>query len=189
MDEIGMLPFAEIVWYKQDAAGKKTAWGSWCSCSCPIMRSVHEYIYVFSKDKYSLEGDIEQCDLDPQEFNDWTFSTWFISPETRNMGGHPVPFPEELVTRAVKLWTYRGDTVLDPFSGSGTTSYVAMLLGRNYIGIDIDPEYVDYAKGRIEMSDDLFADQKQYVPRSVRLDRIKAKKGKDCFEEEQEELF
>lgn len=178
MKSIGMLPMSEIVWYKQDAAGKKTAWGSWCSCSSPIMRSTHEYIYVFAKDQYRLDGDSELSDMTPEEFNDWTFSTWFIRPETRKLGGHPVPFPEELVTRLVKLFSYRDDVVMDPFCGSGTTPYVSTRLGRKYIGIDCDAAYVEYTRDRVENTDDMFSDP-SYVPRSERLRKLKEEKGEE----------
>jgi DNA modification methylase len=185
MEEIGMLPFAEIVWYKQDAAGKKTAWGSFDSCSFPIMRSTHEFIYVFSKDKYKLEGDSELSDMTIKEFNDWTFSTWFVRPETRKLGGHPVPFPEELAKRVVKLFSYREDTVLDMFSGSGTTLYVANKYGRKYIGIDCDEDYCDFARNRIEEYDNCKIVEDEYVPRSDRL----AKNKKNSLQEKEESLF
>jgi len=186
MDEIGMLPFAEIVWYKQDAAGKKTAWGSWLSPSCPVIRSTHEYLCVYSKDQFQLKGDIEQSDLEKEEFEQWTLSTWFITPETRHPGGHPVPFPPELVERAIKLWTYRGDIVLDPFMGSGTTAHVACQLNRRYIGIDIDESYVEYAKGRIIEDQDMFDKENNlYIKRS---DRLK-KKGSGESQDEEPMIF
>ena len=185
MDEIGMLPFAEIVWYKQDAAGKKTAWGSYCSCSLPVIRSTHEYIYVFSKDQFKLEGDSELSDIGPKEFNDWTFSTWFISPETRNLGNHPVPYPEELVKRVIKLFSYRGDLILDPFVGTGTTTAVAAEYGRRWLGIDNSETYVRYATKRTE---EAFSRNKQlelmepYVARSIRLKQIKDSKEEKIIE-------
>jgi len=185
MKSIGMLPMAEIVWYKQDAAGKKTAWGSWASCSSPIIRSTHEYVYVFAKDTYRLDGDSELSDMTPEEFQNWTFSTWFIPPETRKMGGHPCPFPEELVCRLVKLYSYREDVVLDPFCGSGTTPYISDQLGRKYIGIDVDSQYVDYARDRIANNDDMFSDGGEYVPRSKRLKQSK----KDNNDTDLEDIF
>jgi site-specific DNA-methyltransferase (adenine-specific) len=178
MEEIGMLSFAEIVWYKQDAAGKKTAWGSWCSSSCPIVRSTHEFIYVFSKDKFSLDGDSEQSDMTPEEFNEYTFSTWFIPPETARDNPHPVPYPLGLVKRIIKLYSYRGDVVLDPFVGSGTTCLAAYLLGRQYIGIDNSRKYCDFAENRIreaKIDIEMQLDQEPYIPRFVRLKEHKNK--------------
>jgi site-specific DNA-methyltransferase (adenine-specific) len=185
MKQIGMLPFGEIVWSKQDAAGKKTAWGSFCACSFPIIRSTHEYIFVYSKEQFKLDGDPELSDLEPNEFEQWTFSTWFITPETSHPGGHPVPFPVELATRVIKLYPYRGDIVLDPFSGSGTTCYAAKLLNRRYIGIDIDSKYCAYAKERLGCCEDIFANE-TYIPRSIRLAKLNKADNRyqDIYKEE-----
>ena len=189
MEEIGMLPFAEIIWSKQDAAGKKTAWGSFTSSSCPIIRSTHEFIYVFSKEQFRLDGDSELSDMTPEEFNEYTFSTWSIQPETSRNIDHPVPFPIELVKRIIKLYSYRGDVVLDPFNGSGTTCLTAYLLGRQYIGIDNSKKYCDFAENRIreaKINIEMQLDQEVYIPRSVRLKNHKSKDNvemKDLFED------
>ncbi len=63
--------------------------------------------------------------------------------------GHSAMFPEELVKRLIKLFSFKGDYVLDPFNGVGTTTYVAKLLEREYLGIDISPEYCDKAEQRL----------------------------------------
>jgi DNA modification methylase len=62
---------------------------------------------------------------------------------------HPAVFPEQLVERALKLFSYREDVVLDPFNGVGTTTAVAHRLERNYIGIDISKEYCQRAEKRL----------------------------------------
>jgi DNA modification methylase len=64
--------------------------------------------------------------------------------------GHPAMFPEELARRVIKLFSFKGDIVLDPFNGAGTTTVVAKRLGRTYIGIDISEEYCKMAMERIE---------------------------------------
>lgn len=172
MNEIGLLFRTEICWYKQNAVGRATAWGSYLSCSNPCIRRNHEYILVWSKGQWQLEGDSELSDMTKDEFHQWTLSTWFISPETRNRGNHPVPYPEELVRRLVKLFSYRNDSILDPFNGSGTTTAVAASLMRRYIGIDNVKEYCEYAERRTAKA---LSDQKQleimdsYEPRSVRM--------------------
>jgi DNA modification methylase len=123
--------------------------------------------------------------LEPEEFEQWTLSTWFINPETRSLGNHPAVFPEELVRRAIKLWTYRGDVILDPFSGTGTTALMAKRLSRKYIGIDKFQPYIDYAEQRLSMDYDAFADDKIYVSRSERLKKRKMpinKEMEDCFD-------
>ena len=64
-------------------------------------------------------------------------------------GGHPAPFPEALANDHILSWSNEGDIVLDPFMGSGTTGFVANKLGRHYIGIELNPEYVEMAERRI----------------------------------------
>jgi len=63
--------------------------------------------------------------------------------------GHPAPFPEELPKRLIRLYSFWGDIVLDPFVGSGTTVKVAEDLGRQGIGYDINPEYIKLAQRRL----------------------------------------
>ena len=161
----------------------KFAWcgNSWVSCSNPTIRRTHEYIICFSKGDWRLEGDSELSDMTKDEFCEYTLSTWFISPETRKIAGHPASFPEELVKRLVKLFSYRGDLILDPFNGSGTTTYVAKKFARNYIGIDISKDYCQFARERITTIVDLF--ENEYIPRSKRLEKTKR------VEEEQEDIF
>jgi len=64
--------------------------------------------------------------------------------------GHPAPYPVELAERLIRMFSFVGDCVLDPFMGTGTTSVAAAKWGRNSIGIEIDPEYFCYAESRIE---------------------------------------
>ena len=149
MKKIGWKFRTEICWYKQNAVGKKTAWGSWGSASNPIIRRNHEYCLVWSKDMWRLESSYKS-DLTTEEFQEYTLSTWFIQPETRHLAGHPAAFPRGLAKRVIKLFSFPEDLVLDPFSGTGTTPLVAHMLGRKYIGIDIDPKYCEYAEWRIK---------------------------------------
>ncbi len=164
--EVGLKFRTEICWYKQNWSGRATAFGSFMSPSNPAIRRNHEYLLVWSKDDWKLEGDQEMADMTSEEFQKWTFSTWFISPETRNLNDHPAPFPEELAYRVIKLFSYRGNTVLDFFMGTGTTGYVAKTLGRNYIGIDNSKSNVDFATNRINAYNPIF---EEYIPRSKRL--------------------
>ena len=77
--------------------------------------------------------------IDKKDFDSWFQQIWNITgASTRN---HPAPFPLELATRLVRMFSFHGDTVLDPFCGTGTTMIAALRYGRNSIGIDIDPEY------------------------------------------------
>lgn len=77
--------------------------------------------------------------IDKNDFNLWFQQIWNITgASTRN---HPAPFPLELASRLVRMFSFQGDTVLDPFCGTGTTMLASLRYGRNSIGIDIEPEY------------------------------------------------
>jgi len=77
--------------------------------------------------------------IDKKDFSAWFQQIWNITgASTRN---HPAPFPLELASRLVRMFSFQGDTVLDPFCGTGTTMVASLRYGRNGIGIDIDPEY------------------------------------------------
>ena len=78
------------------------------------------------------------------------FNIWGIGPQRqRGKNAHPAPFPESLALDHIISWTNEGDTVLDPFMGSGTTGVAAQRLGRNFIGIELDTEYYDISNERI----------------------------------------
>lgn len=75
---------------------------------------------------------------------------WRIHPSNGNNTPHPAPFPEVLARDHILSWSNPGDLVLDPFMGSGTTAKMAMQNGRNFLGFDISPEYVELTKKRVE---------------------------------------
>jgi DNA modification methylase len=79
------------------------------------------------------------------------FNVWEIPPTKQDMG-HPAPFPESLARDHIATWSNPGDLVLDPFCGSGTTARAALDLGRNFIGIEINPAYCDIAETRLLQS-------------------------------------
>lgn len=64
-------------------------------------------------------------------------------------GGHPAPFPAALAERLIRMFSFAGDTVLDPFAGTGSTNVAAIAAGRNSIGNEIAPSYVDIARARM----------------------------------------
>ncbi len=137
----------EIVWYKQTML-KRTAWGSWKSPSNPHIVPSWEYVLVFSKENNKLEGDKENTDITDEEFMKFSDGFWNIPPE-RQRKGHPAPFPEELIYRLTKFYSYKGNTILDMFGGTGTVAVVALRTGRNFIHIDISKEYCNIAEQRI----------------------------------------
>ncbi|MCK4829791.1 site-specific DNA-methyltransferase, partial [bacterium] len=148
----GMIWKGEILWEKNNYNAKYTAWGSWVSPSSPYLKYTWEFIEVFCKGDLKKEGDKANADLTPDEFKKWTIGKWIIAPE-RNMKkfNHPAMFPEELAIRAIKLFTYKGDIVLDPFNGVGTTTYVSKTLGRHFVGIDVSDEYCKSAEKRLSL--------------------------------------
>lgn len=148
--DLKMLYRGTIIWNKHSAA-KHCAWGSWNSCSNPHIVPRHEYIIIFSKGQWKLKGDSKDCDLDKEEFMEYTRSIWVFAPESRKKVGHPAPFPEELPYRLIKFYSYKNNVVLDMFAGSGTTGLVAKKLDRNFILIDNSIEYCNLASKRINM--------------------------------------
>lgn len=149
MLEIGFLMRGEIIWDKGSSSSASTAWGSWLSASNPVLRDIHEYILIFSKGNFSLPSRNKKSSLTKKEFLEFTKSIWKFPAASAKRIGHPAPYPEELPARLIKLYSFEGDVVLDPFVGSGTTCIAALNLKRNYIGYDINEEYVLLANRRI----------------------------------------
>jgi DNA modification methylase len=149
MLEIGFVMRGEIIWDKGSSASASTAWGSWLSAVNPVLRDVHEYILIFSKESFSRQVDPGESTIGKDEFLESTKSVWSFPAVSAKKIGHPAPFPEELPTRLIQLYTFKGDIVLDPFCGSGTTCVAARRLGRRYIGYDIHAPYLELAQERI----------------------------------------
>jgi len=146
--EIGFIMRGEIIWQKSKGANANFAWGSWLSASNPVIRDIHEYCLVFSKDslKKSTQG---ESSLEKEEFMESTLSIWNINPARAKKIGHPAPFPVELPKRFINLYSFKDDLVLDPFIGSGTTAIASKLLQRNYVGYEINKEYIEIANKRL----------------------------------------
>jgi site-specific DNA-methyltransferase (adenine-specific) len=149
MLEIGFLMRGEIIWDKAASASPSTAWGSWQSASNPVLRDVHEYILVFSKESFSRKPDVKEDTIERESFLEWTKSIWTFPAVSAKRIGHPAPFPVELPRRLIDLYTFKNDVVLDPFCGSGTTCLAAFRLGRQYIGYEINPQYKQLAEERL----------------------------------------
>ncbi len=163
---IGYHMRGEIIWDKASSAGPSTAWGSWQSAANPVLRDVHEYILIFSKDSFSRKRNEKENSIRKEDFLEWTKSVWTFPSVSAKRIGHPAPFPEELPHRLIQLYTFIGDVVLDPFCGSGTTCLSALKSGRHYVGYDIEEKYIELATERIKA----YADQTR-LPVSVDLGR------------------
>jgi len=146
---IGFLMRGEIIWNKASSASPSTAWGSWLSAANPVLRDIHEYNFnIFKrfilarkqrKRKHNIKRGIFRVDKKCLDF----------SCSLRKKIGHPAPFPEELPTRLIKLYSFKQDVILDPFLGSGTTSLSAIKNGRNYVGYDTNKKYIELANKRV----------------------------------------
>ena len=148
MKKLGMKFRTEILWYKQTML-KRTAWGSFKSPANPHIVPSWEYALIFTKGNNRLDGDQKMADITKEEFMKFSDGFWKIQPE-RQRKGHPAPFPEELIYRLMKFYSYKGNNVLDMFGGTGTVATVAKRTGRNFIHIDISPQYCKVAKDRVE---------------------------------------
>jgi site-specific DNA-methyltransferase (adenine-specific) len=145
---IGYKYHSTIVWNEGNIS-RRTAWGSWMSASAPYVIAPVELVIVLYKSTWKKEATGRASDITRQEFMDWTNGLWTFSGESKKRVGHPAPFPIELPRRCIKLFSFVGDTVLDPFLGSGTTMIAAEANGRRSVGIEIDAEYCRLAKERL----------------------------------------
>ena len=146
--KVGWKYHSTIIWNEGNIS-RRTAWGSFKSASAPYVIAPVEVILVLYKKHWKKTSGSKKNDITKQEFMDWTNGIWTFSGESKKRVGHPAPFPVELPRRCIKLFSFVGDTVLDPFVGSGSTLIAAYLHNRKGIGIDIDKEYCDLAIQRL----------------------------------------
>lgn len=148
--EIGWQYHSTIIWNEGNIS-RRTAWGSWMSASAPYVIAPVEVIVVMFKEKWKkVNKKGKTSGISRDEFMAWTNGVWTFNGESKKRIGHPAPFPRELPKRCIKLFSFEGDVVLDPFVGSGTTLLEAISNDRVGIGYDLDLHYCDLAKDRIE---------------------------------------
>jgi site-specific DNA-methyltransferase (adenine-specific) len=114
-----------------------------------IIASKGRFDRALSRAKRESEGRPHEATISTEEFLEATLDVWEIPSESARRVGHPAPFPVALPQRLIELYTYRGDLVLDPFIGSGSTGVAALRAGRHYVGFDTDEGYVALARARI----------------------------------------
>lgn len=138
--EMGLSMRGEIIW-NRGASLIPSSWGGWVSPSNPTLWDIHEHILLFSKGSRRLEPRIpgSRPDISSVEFIEWSKSVW------------DVPMPHEITRRLIKIYTYPGDIILDPFTGTGTVAAVASALGRHYIGYEEDEEACHKARAMVRV--------------------------------------
>lgn len=164
--------YARIIWEKDDPWANS----SHVSFHDKIQHAEYrilpawEYVFVFRKgkevrrDKSSIDGRwIHKND----EWKPWVHGIWNIRSVQKN-DFHEAMFPEELVRRCIKMYSFPNDVVLDPFMGSGTTAVVAKKLNRYYLGYELESDYVAYAEKRLELvTDDMIEKPEPYFDKTA----------------------
>jgi len=154
--EIGFDNLAPILWYKignasLEAGGNARFLGKPYEPGAVVKNDV-EYILLFRKPGDYRSPSVEQrvlSTIEADEHQKMFRQLWKDingAPQTN----HPAPYPPELAERLIRMFSFVGDTVLDPFLGSGTTAVAASRCGRNSIGTEIEPEYLDVAEERLK---------------------------------------
>ncbi len=154
--KVGWKYHSTIIWNEGNIS-RRTAWGSWLSASAPFVIAPVELIIVFYKEQWKKTSGTRKSDISRDEFIEWTNAVWSFNGESKKRIGHPAPFPRELPYRLIKLFSYVGDVIFDPFAGSGTTLIEAVNNNRIGVGLEIDPHYCEIAKKRIINETSLFA--------------------------------
>lgn len=118
-----------------------------------VVKNDFEYILFFRKGgTYRSPSMVQKAlsMLSKDEMKSWLKTAWTDVKGESTRRGHPAPFPLELAERLIRLFSFAGDTVLDPFVGTGTTTHAAINVGRSSIGIDCDPTFIGMAKEKLQ---------------------------------------
>jgi site-specific DNA-methyltransferase (adenine-specific) len=149
-----------------------------------IIKNDMEYILMQRKPggyRRPTDAQREASRLTKEEFDKWFQQIWNITGASTKH--HPAPFPLELATRLVRMFSFVGDTVLDPFCGSGTTMIAALRTGRNSIGVEIDPEYCRMAARYLKAENmDLFVSATLLFERTSREKALEVKEDRALYE-------
>ncbi|HLJ71060.1 MAG TPA: site-specific DNA-methyltransferase [Roseiarcus sp.] len=117
-----------------------------------VVKNDVEYILFMRKPgNYRTTGMLQKAlsMLTKEEMQSWFRSFWTDVKGASTRDGHPAPYPAELAERLIRMFSFAGDTVLDPFVGTGSTSVAAIRSGRNSIGVELEPQYLEMAHSRV----------------------------------------
>ena len=187
MEALGWRFHQDILWHKCTAGVRRA--GVLIQKPFPgyyYPNLMTEYILVFRKDgppihkgRTEAEREASRVAIDSVFTHDIANNLWNIAPVPPGSVDHPCPFPEEIPHRLVTLYSYRGDLVLDPFCGAGTTLVAAKSLGRAYMGCDVEPKYLDVARRELAGAPRLREEQLILDFRKVKLgETVPAKNAK-----------
>jgi DNA modification methylase len=148
-----MYQFGLYIWDKRKIA-RFSSFGSYPFPPNIFSTYPYEWITVFSKKGKRIKPtpeNKEKSKLTTKEWQDWAInSIWEMQPAKAKSEGHPAPFPDEMPMRLIKLYSFYGDTVLDPFGGTGTTAKMALKLGRKAIVYELNSDYLPLIKKKLE---------------------------------------
>lgn len=154
---LGLDCLTPILWHKiangaTEAAGNGAGFYGKPYQPGAIVKNDIEYILFLRKGgAYRQPSALQKAlsMLAKAEMQAWWRSMWTDIGGASTRGGHPAPFPAALAERLIRMFSFAGDTVLDPFAGTGSTNVAAIAAGRNSIGIEIAPSYVGIARARM----------------------------------------
>lgn len=155
-ETLGMDYMGAIIWQKQttmNTTGGGAVMGSFPYPRNGILKIDYEFILIFKKQGKAPVPSLEQkkvSEMTREEWNTYFASHWTFGGAKQD--GHIAVFPEELPHRLIKMFSFAGETVFDPFMGSGTTALAARNLQRNSIGYEINPDFVDYYKQKVDIT-------------------------------------
>lgn len=155
-ENIGFDYMGAIIWQKvttSNTTGGGVQMGSYPYPRNGILKLDYEFILLFKKLGDAPKPTKEQKELSKMTAEEWnTFFAGHWNFAGARQSNHIAMFPEELPRRLIKMFSFVGETVLDPFAGSGTTSLAAKNLERNSIGYEVNPEFIPFIKERLEVS-------------------------------------
>ena len=140
--------YNQIIWSKSGSGRNplNNNYGTFANPKAPITRCCHETILVWSNKEFELENiDNTEPDITPDEFKEWSWSIWNISPYSKPGNPHPCSTTPKLLKRLLKFYTYPNDLILDPYAGVSTVAQACKLLNRRFTMVELNPNYCEHA--------------------------------------------